>query len=64
MARMQRMTMRTRMLLDRGRAGDRLTAELDHHIEAQTAIQDWRPVIRLNEDDECEIVNMRWWLSV
>jgi hypothetical protein len=31
------MKMRARMLLDRGRAGDRLTAELDHHIEAQTA---------------------------
>jgi hypothetical protein len=34
MAWMQRMKMRARMLLDRGRAGDRLTAELDHHIEA------------------------------
>jgi len=37
MAWMQRMKMRARMLLDRGRAGDRLTAELDHHIEAETA---------------------------
>ncbi|WP_433965452.1 permease prefix domain 1-containing protein [Tunturiibacter gelidiferens] len=37
MAWMQRMKMRATMLLDRGRAGDRSTAELDHHIEAQTA---------------------------
>jgi len=37
MAWMQRLNMRTRMLWHRSRADDRLTAELDHHIEAQTA---------------------------
>jgi hypothetical protein len=37
MAWMQRMKMRARTLLDGDRAGDRLTAELDDHIEAQTA---------------------------
>jgi hypothetical protein len=37
MAWMQRMKLRARMLLDRGRAGDRLTAELDYYIEAQKA---------------------------
>jgi hypothetical protein len=37
MAWIQRIKMRVRMLLDRGRADDRLTSELDHHIEAQTA---------------------------
>jgi hypothetical protein len=37
MAWMQRLNMRARMLLGRGRADDRLTAEPDHHIEEQTA---------------------------
>ena len=37
MAWMQRLNMRARLLWHRGRADDRLKAELDHHIEAQTA---------------------------